>query len=207
MKKLFHLAIIGLMVLSVTSCSKSASDLLPNQEANATQKGNATTEKQNGQTAKVGDPVTVGNPNIAPEVAFDGPAAIYPIINQPHNMFLGTAKHSTLHSGNGSEVVFYVLVDPSYILPTTTGELTLRESNNGAFIKNFNLISYQDAANYGIEVPDDLANKTYYFAIVNIDVFADYADKYISLHADFDANTLSVGSFGAKMGKALIYTP
>lgn len=159
----------------------------------------ATEETQNSETGKYVAPM-------AAPVFLEEPSKIYPFITEPHALQLGDPKHSIVQSGSTDYIIFYVLVDRDYIGDATGGTLTL-STDRGEHIRTYGLISYEEAANYNIQVPDAINGQPFMFAIVSLDNLQDHVNKLISLHSVINVSSLNTGSTESKLNKAFVYMP
>jgi hypothetical protein len=188
MKKLFHpgmIAIIAIAAITVTSCSRSANDLVVNERSS------------------IKDPATLITGKYSPtplRVVYEG-STVYPFINQPIDLKLGYAE-SNLPTGGSA--VFYVLPDPEFANASSNDAiLTLKDAETGDDIQAYNLISYQDAASYEIRIPDVLIKKPFMFAIVDLN--DQYTDKWVTLHSEITVNAITsvaqlVRAFSSRVG-------
>jgi hypothetical protein len=164
MKHLFHLGLIALLSLAITSCSKSTNDLLTN----------STTIKK-----EIPQPIESKKSSglMVPE---EGSSKIFTFINQPYEFKLGDPDSYLVE---GETAVFYVVVSKGLLkeTPLDAQFLTLDE-NNGDIIDKYQLHSFEEAAGYGIHVPDELTGSEFMFSIVEFN--NQYAGKTLGLHSE-----------------------
>ncbi|NOT52720.1 MAG: hypothetical protein HOP10_15760 [Chitinophagaceae bacterium] len=188
MKNLFRLGMIAFIAISIASCSKSSMDLLPNDEAATTTgtqtPGTQNTGTQNRTTARVSPLIHI----IAIPDGTEGQQSyIYPVIYQPHQLKLGYSKRSVMHSGNGDYAVFYVIVSPEHMPdPSNKSTLTLVDSKTNEALLSTDLISYEEASQYEIGVPQELTGQVYMFAQIKMGDLENHADKVITLHSEIN---------------------
>src|SRR6185436_14278945 len=145
MKKLFHLGMIATIVLIVSSCSKSGSDLVTNEKATTT------------QVAKMIPGNQLNDPIFTSQLS-----KFYPFINQPEDMAIGDngAAIST-----GQLAVFYVTLSPSVAneIPVSATLSTIDDAT-GQTIETYNLISYRDVGTVDAIVPTELEGTPFMLA-------------------------------------------
>jgi hypothetical protein len=157
MKNLFRLGMVAFIAISIVSCSKSAMDLELN-EPKTTQ--NEETSKSNPivSTSKLGDPTP----------------RIYDFITQPIELSLGDTRTAILYAGVGEVAVFYVIIPNDYTEESIQNAgFTLFDDVTGDPIKRYDMEFMDNAANYSLQVPEQLINHTYMFAVVNLEDLRD----------------------------------
>lgn len=169
MKKLFHLGIVALIAFSVSSCTKSAGDLLSKENS-------TNTEKQSIGTSK-----PVKNPN-SPISPLDL-TKIYNFINQPFEMELGLDNGEAIQSGQIA--VFYVtlsqVIADEYPFNAT---LTTTDASTGEPIETYKLISYRDVGTVDAIVPDELVGTPFMVALVYLG--DQYNNRTITLSSEIE---------------------
>lgn len=184
MKKIFHLGIIAIAALSVSSCSKSGADLLAKE-----QKDQAAQQNQSMQQKKITFLNTRNHHANGADIWLDA-SKIYPFINQPLEMQLGTPDSKIT---TGQIAVFYVILsDDVANLTPTTAVLNLSDDATGQVIATYNLISYRDVGTVDAFVPAELANVPFMCALVSLD--DQYIDKSISLNSYIEYNNAFTGA-------------
>ena len=167
MKKLFHLGMIAFIVLMLSSCSKSAGDLVANEKASTT------------QVAKMIPGNQLNDPIFTSQLS-----KFYPFINQPEDMEIGDngAAIST-----GQLAVFYVILsqDVANEIPLSATLSTIDDAT-GQILETYNLISYRDVGTVDAMVPDELAGTPFMVALVNLG--SQYTDKTITLSSEIQFN-------------------
>jgi hypothetical protein len=167
MKKPFHLGMIASIVFIMSSCSKSAGDLVAKENATAS------------QVAKM----SPGNP-LSDPIFSSQLSKFYPFINQPEDMQLGDngAAIST-----GQLAVFYIQLSPDVAneIPVSATLSTIDDAT-GQTIETYNLISYRDAGTVDALVPAELEGTPFMLALVHLE--GQYTDKTITLSADIQFN-------------------
>lgn len=194
MKKIFHLGIIAIAILSLSSCSKSGADLLANTQDEKTAQQN-----QSLQQKKISF-LNNRNHHFNPANIWLDASKFYPFINQPYEMQLGNPDSKIVQ---GQLAVFYiVLTDEAANLTPTTAVLNLSDDETGQVIATCNLISYKNIGTVDAFVPAELVNIPFMCALVNID--SEYVDKTISLNSyiEFDNGAFT----GANLSGAFIVT-
>ncbi|HWR33487.1 MAG TPA: hypothetical protein VN451_08180 [Chitinophagaceae bacterium] len=193
MKKIFHLGIIAITALSVSSCTKSGADLLAKE-----QKEKDVQQNQSLQQKKISFLGTrnhhVNNANIWLDAS-----KIYPFINQPLEMQLGNPDSKITQ---GQIAVFYIVLsdDVADLIPTTA-VLNLSDDETGDIISTHNLISYKDVGVIDAFVPAELVNIPFMCALVPLD--SRHIDKTISLNSYIEY----IGAFtGASLSGAFKVT-
>ena len=172
MKKLFHLGIIALFAFTVSSCSKSATNLAPNEQQ----------VPVNSSKAKAGSSQKVAH-HTSPFFQLED-SKFYPFINEPYDMPLGDAGSVM---GTGEYTFFYVLISPDIsILTPDVATLTTTDVATGGPIQTYNLISYKDAGSVDAKIPEELIGTTFMFAYVLMD--DRYTDIMISLSSYIEIN-------------------
>lgn len=187
MKKLFHLSIIALLAITVTSCSKSSNDLAANGKT----------------TAVKGLGMQIGNSDYG--TILDNETEIYNFINQPSELELGVPERSFISASAGYEfAVFYVIVSPDYINePMKTATLTTADNSTGEIIATYDLINSSEANNYGVIVPDELNRVSSMFAVVRLVDLAEHLNAPINLYSEI---VTEKGTLISRMGGAFVYT-
>jgi hypothetical protein len=169
MKNQCHFILIAIFAIILSSCSKSANELVVNQQS----------AKKDAALPGSGKQAIVPENNIAENTS------IYPVINQPLELKLGFPESNLPIDGLA---VFYVLLANEFAtVPASAATLTLKDVETGDDIQTYSLISYMDAASYGIRVPVELYKKPFMFAIVDLN--EQYRDKLVSLNSEITAGT------------------
>lgn len=168
MKKLFHLGMIVSIVLILSSCSKSAGDLV------------ATEKVTTSQAAKMIPGNQLTNPIFTSQLS-----KFYPFINQPEEMELGDNGAAI---SSGQIAVFYVILSPdvSNEIPVSATLSTIDDAT-GLPIETYNLISYRDAGTVDAIIPEDLVGTPFMLALVYLDNNL-YIDKTITLSSEIQFN-------------------
>jgi hypothetical protein len=183
MKKIFHPGMIASLVLIVSSCSKSGSDLVAKEKAADTP---VTTMKQVNQPS---------DPGITSQFS-----KFYPFINQPTEMQLGDYSSAI---STGQIAVFYVQLSPDVANETPlTATLSTVDAATGQTIETFNLISYKDVGTVDAFVPAELVGTPFMVALVNLG--SQYTDKMITLTSDIQFNN---GFSPARLDRAFTVIP
>ncbi|HWR33732.1 MAG TPA: hypothetical protein VN451_09405 [Chitinophagaceae bacterium] len=168
MKKAIHLrlcAIIAGFAIIFSSCSKSSLDLAPNDQPAKTQASSSI------KTGKfVNSPFNIG--------AWD--TEIMNFINQPYEVKLGLFNSYLMQ---GEVAVFYLILSDDVSKETIDNPtLFTSDADTEEKILDYTMISYQEAGNYGINVPYELSNTPFMFAI--IEMGEEYTGKTINLHSE-----------------------
>ena len=168
MKKIFHLGIIALTVITVSSCSKSADDLVANEKATTTQAAKMIPGKQ------------LSDPIFSSQLS-----KFYPAINQPEEMELGDNGAAI---SSGQIAVFYVILSPDVAneIPVTATLNTIDDAT-GQTIETYKLISYRDAGTVDAIIPEELVGTPFMLALVYLDNNL-YIDKTITLSSEIQFN-------------------
>jgi len=168
MKKLFYLGIIALTVITVSSCSKSAGDLVANEKATNT------------QVAKMKIGIQASDPIFTSLLS-----KFYPFINQPEVMELGDNGAAI---SSGQIAVFYVILSPDVAneIPVSATLSTIDDAT-GLPIETYNLISYRDAGTVDAIIPEDLVGTPFMLALVYLDNNL-YLDKTVTLSSSIEFN-------------------
>ena len=169
MKKLFHPGIIALLVITISSCSKSAGDMVAIDQENAT----------NPRDAKMAPGSQLNDPIITSQLS-----KFYPSIVQPFPLDLGD---------NGATInydqiaVFFVTLSPDVAneIPVSA-TLTTYDDATGDAIETFKLISYLDIGTVDAIVPEDLLGTPFMVALVYLG--NQYLDKTITLTSEIEFN-------------------
>lgn len=199
MKKIFHLGIIAIAALSVSSCSKSGADLLAKE-----QKDQAAQQKQSMQQKKITFLNTRNHHANTADVWLDA-SKVYPFINQPSEMQLGDPNNSLI--GTGQLAVFYiVLSDEVANLNPTTATLSLIDDATGDVVGTYNMISYKDVGTVDAMVPAELTNIPFMCALITLD--SQYTNRTILLSSHIEYND-GINNFvtDAKLDQAFTVTP
>lgn len=155
MKNLFRLGMVAFIAISMASCSKSAIELEP-KEIKAVQ--NTGTSNPVTSTSKLGDPTP----------------RIYDFITQPIELALGDIRTAILYAGVGEVAVFYVIVPADYTEQSIhSAALTLYDDVTGDPIKRYDMEFMDNGASYSLQVPEQILNHTYMFAVVNLEDLRD----------------------------------
>jgi hypothetical protein len=164
MKKLFHLGMIAGIFFSLSSCSKSAGDLVSNEKATTS------------QVAKMIPGNQLSDPIFTSQLS-----KFYPFINQPEEMELGDNGAAI---SSGQIAVFYVILSPDVAneIPVSATLSTIDDAT-GMQIETYNLISYRDVSTVDVIVPEDLVGTPFMLALVYLDNNL-YLDKTITLSSD-----------------------
>lgn len=189
MKKLIHLSVIAFFAIGITSCSKSANDLEPNEKA-ASIKDAAPSSTQ------------IAGSNYGTIIETE--TEIYNYINQPGEIELGVPGTSIIKEGDGEFAVFYVMVSPDYINEEMK-QATLSTANSvtGEIIYSYELINTRYAESYGVNVPERLRDLPAMFAVVNLkEGLAENANVPINLYS---AIVNEKGTLVSKMSEAFTY--
>jgi len=189
MKKFIHLGIIACIALTISSCSKSANDMVINQkESKAESKKGSETES------------ALQVQGMSP----DGQSAILPFIVQPFELKLGDM---TRELPTGSTGVFYVTLSGSFANdPPSAATFTLKDDNTGDEIETYTLIPSDEAESYGIVVPDKLVGQKFMFAIVDLGEL--YNDKAVALHSEITVNgSTSIAQFDHAFSVTFVVEP
>jgi len=171
MKKLFHLGMIAGIFFSLSSCSKSAGDLVANEKSVKT-----------GMDQITGKHLVTLNPrNLQTDPIFTSQLSkFYPFINQPYDLELGD-NGATLNSGELA--VFYVILSDLVMNETpVSATLSMIDDATGQTIETFNLISYRDVGTVDAIVPIGLETTPFMVALVNLG--SQYIDKTVTLASD-----------------------
>lgn len=189
MKKLFHLGIVALFAITVSSCSKSTNDLVANQKD---EPSNALTRGKNSKGLLNGY-----KPSEAGEW---GDSKFFPFVIQPHELMLGDPDNSILHTDGNEYVVFFVLISYNYSeIPAETASLTLYDDMNNEIINMYDLITVENASGYGVKVPEDLSGQEVYFAMVPMSDLVGHMNNTVSLFSDI---TTAKGTTNAQLTQA-----
>lgn len=194
MKKLFHLGMIALIGLSISSCSKSATDLVAKEQA---AKANTESSQQK-KTASL----KLSNHHVNRFDPLPYASEIYPYINQPVDMHLGD-PNSTLTTGDNT--AFYVILSGDIAdLTPTSGTLTTSDDATGEVIATYNLIYYKDLGplTIAVKVPAELSGVPFMVAVVNID--DQYTNRSVSLSSFIQFDN---GSTSASLNQAFNVIP
>ncbi len=187
MKKLFHFALIAFTAFSVASCSKSTNDLQPNEK-----------EKTNGPANSAAMAVIIPEEQVS----------IYPVINQPHELRLGDSKRSVIEGPQDEYVVFYVNISGGQMPdPSNSNKMTFTDAKTNQFLMALELLSYEEASQQSINVPDELSNQTYLFVKIKLGDLASVAGKVISMQADINIDSYGNVGATAKLDRAFIFVP
>ncbi len=185
MKTIFHLGMIAFLGLSISSCSKSGSDLVTNsgaQVTNSAQKSSSLPATTQITTSKIRGHYG-SNHN---DFVFDA-IQIYPSIIQPYPEPLGNSD-SYLHPGDVA--VFFVTISPDYADQVMTNPfLNAVDDATGQVVNTYQLNTYVNSPFAAVQLPSDLAGQPVMYAVVNID--NSFNLTTISLHAEatFTNNT------------------
>lgn len=185
MKNLFHLGSIAVVTILFCSCSKSADDLLIDEKI------------------KNESPVSARGVSEAAAEPLESGTAIYPLINEPYLVKLGDENTSLIYGGEYA--VFYVTVTPEIMVQEMeTAQLTISQEPSGQEMGTYNLISYKDADQYGINTPEDLLGIPYMFAIVNLHDLDAYPRSLFTLSSLIATNQLNARAY---LYNAFMYLP
>jgi hypothetical protein len=176
MRKLFHLGMIACIFFSLSSCTKSASDLVANEKSvktgtsQANNKGVVTLAPNNG--------------HLGPIISSNW-SKFYPFVNQPYAQELGEDNGAVFNSG--ALAVFYVILSEEVRdeIPVSATLSTIDDAT-GQSIETYKLIYYRDAGTVDAIVPDELAGTPFMFALVNLG--SQYIDKAITLSSSIEFN-------------------
>lgn len=172
MKKSFHLrlcAIIAGLAIIFSSCSKTAQDLVPNDQPVKNQSSSSP------KTGKfVNSPFNIG--------AWD--TEIMNFINQPYELKLGLFDSYVMQ---GETAVIYLILSDDLANETIENPVLFStDADTEEKITNHTMISYRDAGNYGINVPYELNNTPFMFAIIELG--EEYVGKTVNLHSEITVN-------------------
>jgi hypothetical protein len=168
MKKLFHPGTIAGIVLILSSCSKSSSDLAANEKATAAQ-----VAKMNNPANQTSDPIFSSQLS-----------KFYPFINQPYDMEMGD-NGAALNTDDLA--VFYVILSPDVAnLTPTVATLNTVDDATGQTIETFNLISYKDIGTVDAFVPGELVGTPFMVALVPLG--SQYTGKTVTLTSYIEFN-------------------
>jgi hypothetical protein len=212
MKTFFHLGMIALLSISVSSCSKSGSDLVSPVQGSSLPVTTAQRSTLPGTTAQSSTlPGTTkittskirghfGSHN--PNDFIYGALQIYPAIVQPYPEPLGNLG-SYLHPGD--QAVFFVVITLDYANQNMTNPfLNVIDDATGQVLNTYQLFNYAASPTMAVLLPDALADQYVMYAIVNIDNSFANAASTLSLHAEA---TLPSGTAVADLGQAFSIIP
>ncbi len=167
MKNLFHPGMIACIVLTLSSCSKSASDLVANEKVT------------NAKFAKMNPSNQSSGPIFSSQLS-----KFYPFINQPEEMELGDNGAAI---SSGQVAVFYILLSPDVAneIPVTATLSTIDDAT-GQPIETYKLISYRDVGTVDATVPEELVGTPFMVALVLLS--NQYIDKTITLSSYIEFN-------------------
>ncbi|MBI5858547.1 MAG: hypothetical protein HZB42_12985 [Sphingobacteriales bacterium] len=192
MKKLFHLGIVSLFIISVSSCSKSADDLAANQQSSS-------------KSSKYRNPNGLLNGFAPGENAEWGESKFFPFINQPYDLMLGDGDNSILHTDGNEFAAFFVVVSYDYSeLPAEQANLILWDDDSNQMINRYQLMTAETAADYGVKVPEDLNGQWVYFAIVPMADLSTGIKTTVSLYSDI---TTINGTITSQLPQAFMIMP
>lgn len=176
MKKFHNFGLIASFVLALSSCTKSTSDLITNQEIERVIIESA---KKTNHSGLLNGNNHSGNPLTSELISF------YPNIIQPSDIQLGNG--SIIEAGNVA--VFYIRLAPEAAdLFSSYATLTTIDNSTGLPLETYNLISYKDVGTVDALVPAELKGTPFMVALVKLgDV---YIGKSISLSAEVELNFL-----------------
>ena len=176
MKKLFHLSMISGIFLCLSSCSKSANDLVANE---------ISVKKGTSQVTGKGPGIFTPKNNPSSPIFTSNWSKFYPFINQPYAQELGEDNGAVFNSGE--LVVFYVTLSQEVAdeIPVSATLSTIDDAT-GQPIETYNLISYRDAGAVDAIIPDELIGSPFMVALVNLG--SQYIDKTITLSSSIEFN-------------------
>jgi hypothetical protein len=170
MKKLFHPGIFAIIAFVVSSCSKSANDMVVPEKSPIKESVLLTTGK---------------NVNI-PEAPIAGAIKFLNFINQPYEFKLGIPD-SYLDAREGESLVFYVVLSSDFPKEEpSNATLTTLDDKTSDIIQECKLISSKEAFSYGIHVPFELSGSEFMFGIVEMN--DQYSGRTIALHSEITVN-------------------
>ena len=167
MKKLFHPGIIALLVIAISSCSKSAGDMVAVEQENAINPKNAGMSPGN----------QLNNPIITSQLS-----QFYRSIVQPFPLEIGD-NGATI---NVDQIAgFFVTLSPDVAnqIPVSA-TLTTYDDATGDAIETYRLISYMDIGTIDAIVPEDLVGTPFMVALVYLG--NQYLDKTITLTSEIE---------------------
>lgn len=187
MKKLLHLGIASVFMIVIHSCSKSVNDL----PANPVPKSDKATTVQ-----KMMYPAPDAGINAQEQIE------IYPYTNYPYPLKLGNPERSIIYSGSGEFAVFYVTLLENINSAVSSSTFTITDDQEGVFA-TYDLIDGNKALDFNLEVPKEIANQPFYFAIVPLTDLDGHMDSLLSLNAEIMAERKV---FNTSLKDAFIYT-
>lgn len=174
MKKLFHLGMLALFTITVSSCSKSANDLSPNRQKN----------EVNNVSSKFRNP-SGGLLNGYAAASSWAESKFYPQIHQPYDLALGDPDNSVLNIEGYEFVAVFVVV--SYNInevPIDAAQLTAVNNVTGELVGKYQLLPGAEASNFGVKMSEELDAQFTYFGVIPMSDLANHIKNTVSLYSD-----------------------